>query len=604
MREHGTKKDTTSPELRVHGKPENASFQVIVLGSNGGPREDNISGLLVRSPQSEWRKGSVIAVDAGAHLASITRILERDMPRSSEKLPAADHKTVLKHGPFAGIKFPNISAKANALYIFRELLHSVLITHPHLDHLAGIAINTPALEYGREAKAIVALPSTIDAIKNHIFNDWIWPNLSDEGHGVGFVTYRRLIEGGNPRLGAGQARGYVNVCDGLATKCWSVSHGKCHRRSHSLAHQRGDSFGWAANDYSFPARRMSRISDHDHGYFAAVAHQQVHNAGAYTPIAGSTQPGPPTPGAHAGQPSSAIDGGHMFEPVSSSAFFIRNDDTGDELLIFGDTEPDSVSLSPRNHIVWEDAAAKIVSGNLKAIFIECSYDDSVRDSDLYGHLCPRHLIAELRWLANLVISAKKHVGSTLKEDGETSFVSPAPELHLPSADAKRKRKRGVNGDLSATPETASAEFAMPLSPRPLQSGYVGTRAGSGTRRKTSHVSMPETKSATGDRTDTPQRGRSVQSSGSGPSMNVPAGAAGLGVGHPPNLSTSGVPSIPSQKLDEPLKGLSVHIIHVKESMMDGPAPGTVILEQLRAQSADAGLGVVFDVTDCGESIWI
>lgn len=619
MRDHGPKKDT-GVELRVHGKPDNASFQVIVLvsqcycsatsrllcnlpliylqGSTGGPREDNITGLLVRSPQAEWRKGSVIAVDAGAHLASMVRILEQYMPISSEKLPTRGQTTVLKTGPFAGIKFPHISAKANALYIFRELLHSVLITHPHLDHISGMAINTPALEYGREAKAIVALPSTIDAIKNHIFNDSIWPNLSDEGHGVGFVTYRRLIEGGNPRLGAGEARGYVNVCDGLATKCWSVSHGKCHRRSHSLSHTRGDSFGWGAQDYSFPSRRMSRISDHEHGYFAAVAHQQAHNAGAYAPMGSMSQPGPPTPGIHGSQPASAIDGSHMFEPVSSSAFFIRNDTTGDELLIFGDIEPDTVSLSPRNHIVWEDAAHKFAAGHLKAIFIECSYDDSVRDADLYGHLCPRHLIAELRFLAERVLQTRKATGHTLKEEADGTTVptiqTQPPEIHLPSLDAKRKRKRPLNGDLSKTPEVAPHEFATPPSPRPLQSGHVGAKSpgGSSTRRKTSHHSVPEY--ATQQRAETPTRKRSVQfAAGTGPLLSIP-----------PSGGFAAYPGGTNKKLDEPLKGLTVHIIHVKDTMLDGPSPGTVILEELRTQDKEAGLGVVFDVTACGESVWV
>jgi cAMP phosphodiesterase len=531
------------------------------------------------------------------------------MPQHSETVAPAGHTTVLKDGPFAGIKFPYISAKANALYIFRELLHSVLITHPHLDHLSGIAVNTPALEYGREAKAIVALPSTIDAIKNHIFNDWIWPNLSDEGHGVGFVTYRRLIEGGNPRLGAGEARGYVNVCDGLATKCWSVSHGKCHRRNHShLSHQRGDSFGWPANDYSFPSRRLSRISDHDHGYFAAVAaQQQAQNAGAYTPFGHPSQTGPPTPGLHASQPASAVDGSHMFEPVSSSAFFIRNDATGDELLIFGDIEPDTVSSAPRNHIVWDDAASKFVAGHLKAIFIECSYDDSVRDADLYGHLCPRHLVAELRFLANCVISVKKQLGHTLTEETDRPTTIKSPDVQAPilaAADAKRKRKRPVNGDLTTTPEVHPTDFATPPSPRPLQSGYVGTRSGSsGTRRKTSHASQPETRSEREHLPPAP-RGRSVQFSGSGPSLNVPAGT-GTGNGPPPPpFPSSGAGAIPPRKLDEPLKGLSVHVIHVKDTMMDGPAPGDIILAEIKEQAAAAGLGCLFDVASCGESIWI
>ena len=277
-----------------------------------------MTGLLVRAPQSEWRKGSLIAVDAGSHLASIVRILQRDMPRVSEDIPPRGHSRTLDHGPFQDIKFPHISARANALHIFRELLHSVLITHPHLDHLSAIAINTPALEYGREAKAIFALPSTLDAIKNHIFNDFIWPNLSDEGHGAGFITYRRLIEGGNPRLGHGESRGYVSVCDGLTAKCWSVSHGKCRHRGHSISHQRGDSFGYGGNDYNFPSRRMSRISD-DHGYFASMSHPPPHNH-TYPGGPGSQAP---TPGVHGSQAPAGVDGGQMFDAVTSSRFLYQ-----------------------------------------------------------------------------------------------------------------------------------------------------------------------------------------------------------------------------------------------------------------------------------------
>ena len=613
------------------------SANTIKQGASGGPREDNVTGLLVRATQSEWRKGSLIAVDAGAHLASIIRILQQDMPRTSEKLPEPGHKQTLDHGPFQGIKFPHISAKANALYVFRELLHSVLITHPHLDHMSGICMNTPALEYGREAKAIYGLPSTIDAIKNHIFNDWIWPNLSDEGHGVGFVTFRRLIEGGNPRLGFGEARGYINVCEGLATKCWSVSHGKCHRRSHSVSHHRGESFGWGGNDYNF-SRRMSRMSD-DHGYFAALD-QQRHNVGGYTP-GGPTQMPPPTPGHHAGsQPQSAVDSSHMFEPVSSSAYFIRNDENGKELLIFGDVEPDSVSMSPRNHIVWDDAASKIVHGSLKAIFIECSYDDSVRNEDLYGHLCPRHLIAELTFLAHSVMQIKKHqpqaaAGKEI-ETVETNMTLAQPP-HRSDMKRTRKRKHGLdNGDLSTTPELASTDFATPPSPPPLHSSYVGARSTSSGRRKTSHPTVPvsapldahrvasETISdKPSSRLATPSRGRSVQFQAPGnPSMTIPSGGVGSTSPrvhphmHPlattipapaqPQNSTQGTQAaaLPKEKLPEPLKGLTVHIIHVKDTLMDGPSPGDVILQQLRALGKESGLGVEFDVCSWGESIWV
>ncbi|KAI1609361.1 3',5'-cyclic-nucleotide phosphodiesterase [Exophiala viscosa] len=592
-------------ELRVLGQKDGASFQVIVLGSSGGPREDNVTGLLVRTPQTEWGKSSMIAVDAGSHLANIIRILERHMPISSEDLPPKGYSRILEEGPFAGIRFPHISAKANGLHIFREILHAFLITHPHIDHLSGMAINTPALEYGREAKAIVALPSTIDAIKNHIFNDWLWPNLSDEGNGVGFVTYRRLIEGGNVRLGSGEARGYVNVCDGLATKCWGISHGKCHfRRRQSSSHQHNDSFGWGASDYNFPSRRMSRISDSE--YLAALT-QQTQVAGGYSQGTPQMSMGgaPMTP-AVSNLPGTMLDPNHMFEPVSSSAFFIRNDTTGNEILIFGDVEPDSVSMSPRNHTVWDDAAGKIVSGVLKAIFIECSYDDSVRNEDLYGHLCPRHLIAELSFLAKCVINkSKQHsdqdfngVGARF---GEPEFAVPDMSMRQPPTpgDLKKKRKRALNGDLATTPELGPTNFDSVPSPQPpLPGSYVGTRVGSSTRRKVSreanNLAQPS---------PTFGRGRSVQFQPGSGSPSLVASApphAGTAANHSHSQSMSSQ----RERFPEPLKGVAVHVIHVKDTLMDGPSPGDIILGQLRAQGEDAGLGVSFDVTHHGDSIWL
>jgi len=641
MREQHAQREALD-RLRELGKKHGASFQVIVLGSSGGPREDNVTGLLVRAPQTEWRKSSMIAVDAGSHLANIIRILERQMPSASETLPPKDYSLVLDEGPFAGIRFPNISAKANGLHIFRQILHAFLITHPHLDHLSAMAINTPALEYGREAKAIVALPSTIEAIKNHIFNDWLWPNLSDEGNGVGFVTYRRLIEGGNPRLGSGESRGYVNVCDGLATKCWSVSHGKCQRRRQSISgHQHSDSFGYSGGDYTFPSRRMSRISDVSHDYFAAVAQQQQQQQQATQPYLGgasqlgiSMPSGSITPGVAGVPPALSMDPNHMFEPVGSSAFFIRNDVTGNEILIFGDVEPDSVSMSPRNHTVWEDAALKVVSGALKAIFIECSYDDSVRNEDLYGHLCPRHLIAELSFLAKSVMNRRKQQADPSVTSVEAAGVTQGanaslsvPDLSMRQpptpAELKRKRKRAaMNGDsnLATTPELPPTGFdgasGLPSPMQPLaSSAYVGTRAASHvhghahahahahTRRRTSREATANA-STPGAPLIPGGRGKAVQfQPGPDSSGQIQASTGGHhdhghGHGHLHSLS------LPRDKLAEPLLGITVHIIHVKDTLMDGPSPGDVIVQQLRAQGDEAGLGVEFNVTKGGDSIWI
>ena len=72
------KDETAGSNVGLHGlRP---ALQVIFLGSGGGPSEENVTGFLVHSVASDWAEGSLLAVDAGSHLAAITRILERDFP--------------------------------------------------------------------------------------------------------------------------------------------------------------------------------------------------------------------------------------------------------------------------------------------------------------------------------------------------------------------------------------------------------------------------------------------------------------------------------------------------------------------------------------------
>lgn len=193
----------------------------------------------------------MIAIDAGTLLAGIIRTLERYKTE-----PSDGGKFVMKDGPFAGLVLPSKTPRANSAHIFREILGAVLITHPHLDHISGLAINTPMLEAGSGPKAVTALPSVVAAIKNHMFNDVIWPNLSDEDGGAGLLTYHRFVEGGNPRFGRWETRGYVGACNGLLTKCLSVSHGRCRQRYQSESHQRVGSAVFA-DPLMVPSRAIS-----------------------------------------------------------------------------------------------------------------------------------------------------------------------------------------------------------------------------------------------------------------------------------------------------------------------------------------------------------
>lgn len=148
-----------------------------------------------------------------------------------------------------------------------------------------------------------------------------------------------------------------------------------------------------------------------------------------------------------------------FTSFESSAFFLRDQYTGAEIIIFGDVEPDSVSVNPRNQIVWEMAAPKVASGQLRAIFIECSFTNAVDDLYLFGHLCPRHLIQELDTLATLVAREK---GMTYpaaikrKREGSSDQIIGQPS---PKWRAKDKGKGALSQGIKRATKLGDAESA-------------------------------------------------------------------------------------------------------------------------------------------------
>ena len=524
-----------------------------------------MTGLLVRSTATNWAKGSILAVDAGTHLAAVIRVFQEHLPEAtpvpvepSDFVASTTNRSVrsrasstqasrairhsnsvggldsnggatpsqqidggaplrcLTSGPFADLEVPFESVKANAAYFMRNLISTYLITHPHLDHISGFAINTASFQHTSRPKRIAALPATIDAIKTHIFNDIIWPNMSDEDGGVGFVSYMRLVEGGNIQFGDGESRGYIEVCDGLAVKCWSVSHGQCMRK------HRGHGSTSGSTHEAFEQAASRRASQH-----------------AITPL-----------GTQNGQGY-----GDIMRPIDSSAFFLRDDHTGNEVLIFGDVEPDSLSLSPRTGQVWSDAATKIVSGLLTGILIECSYDNSQSDETLFGHLAPRHLIAELKVLAEKVLALRP------------------PSEHEQRVTSGRKRKRLSNG--LRTHEQAEAE-----SPR-TRRGRTPSQ-GRKTRRQTVSPATPAT--LLSEDSEMARPGKEL-------TLNIPESIEETAKAY--GLLNGG-----------PLEGLQVIIIHVKETLKDGPPPEESILAQLEQAEKEVGLGCSFAISKAGTSIWL
>ncbi|KAF4631802.1 hypothetical protein G7Y89_g6326 [Cudoniella acicularis] len=482
-------------------QPRPPRIQVIILGAGGGPLEDNTTAFLVRSIATGWKKGSMLAVDAGTHLASIAKIIEKHLPADTDAGP--QRPLVLTSGPFKGLELPAVKASTNAGHITHTMIDTFLITHPHIDHISGFVVST-ASGGGTRPKRLAGLPSTIEAFKNHIFNNIIWPNLSDENNGAGLVTYMRMVDGGSPAIGTGGGKGYVELCDGLSVKTLSVSHGTC-------------------------------IENHVHrGSNAGLEDSRGHSVASQFPVLprsnSASNLGPTdTP---------RLDNRKDACVVESSAYFIRDVETGREVIIFGDVEPDSISLSARNKNVWKEAAPKISSGKLGAILIECSYDDSRNEKDLYGHLAPRYLIEELKNLA-----AELYMFNFQKEN--------------------KKRKRLGNGHNPDGTRRRSSRISLdrhsPISPM-TRPNLPGTRLSG----ESIGVQMEESEVPPFDGTSISLRGR----------------------------------------VDQPLKGLKIVIIHLKDTLNDGPDLGTTILRELCEYEEEARLGCEFSIAKFGESVFV
>ncbi|WP_246439999.1 MBL fold metallo-hydrolase [Rhabdobacter roseus] len=133
--------------LRAQG-----TFRVVPLGTKGGLDESNLSAyLLAPAGRSDY-----LCLDAGTLYHGLQKAVER--------------------GTFSG----------PAHQVLREQVKGYLISHAHLDHLAGMISNAP----DDANKAIYALPSCLEIIRDHYFNGQSWPNFGDSGQPPVLRKYR------------------------------------------------------------------------------------------------------------------------------------------------------------------------------------------------------------------------------------------------------------------------------------------------------------------------------------------------------------------------------------------------------------------------------
>lgn len=153
------------------------SFKIIPLGVHGGLEENNLSSYIVANKNGN----NYIALDAGT--------LHAGMQKIGKKYFGKDASSAI-----------------------RENISAYFISHPHLDHLAGLIQNAPS----DSKKTIYGLPFTINAIAKHYFSWESWANFGDIGETPQLKKYHlQEMSIGTPVL---------DSLSGLTIKAFPLSH--------------------------------------------------------------------------------------------------------------------------------------------------------------------------------------------------------------------------------------------------------------------------------------------------------------------------------------------------------------------------------------------
>lgn len=128
---------------RLQAQMTKPAFDVVPLGVKGGLDESNLSAYLIGATSQQ----AYACVDAGTVRSGIEKGLAKN------------------------------SLTGTVSAVLKNRIKAYLISHPHLDHVAGLIINSP----DDTAKTIYALPFTNKTLQEKYFTWQSWANFGDAG---------------------------------------------------------------------------------------------------------------------------------------------------------------------------------------------------------------------------------------------------------------------------------------------------------------------------------------------------------------------------------------------------------------------------------------
>jgi 3',5'-cyclic-nucleotide phosphodiesterase len=129
------------------------AFELVVLGDKGGIQDGNLSAFLLRSLNEQY----YVSLDAGTLVNGIN--------------------IAHQHNAFSDLALIQDPQWNTTGTILRHHVKGYLISHGHLDHVAGLLISSPE----DSAKPIYALPSVNQTLLDSYFNWQAWANFTNKG---------------------------------------------------------------------------------------------------------------------------------------------------------------------------------------------------------------------------------------------------------------------------------------------------------------------------------------------------------------------------------------------------------------------------------------
>ncbi|KAI5950680.1 PDE1 [Candida theae] len=356
------------------------SFEITFLGASGGPLEGNTCSLLLKSTdvtyselleletgaESEGGNSNsnsnsssssnsnsntyktnteeLLCIDAGSGMGKLTEIIYQESKYhqsacnllnyyfDSEPIDYYYHQDVKRIEPFVNFNEYNTITYSKLLF---NKLNNFLITHPHLDHVSSLVINSAGFTVNNPPKQVYGSKYTINSLQQHYFNGIVWPNMPSFD----------ILELAPLEFDITHKIGNYDV------QMFPVSHGELNM----IESKKG---GRHSSITTIPA------GVNETHYTMASTHRK----------------------------SSDPDVHHY----QSTSFLISKNDA--YLLVFGDFESDMVSKLQRNLKIWQSVAPLVLGHKLKGVVLECSNAKETDPNKLYGHLTPKHVIYELNQL--------------------------------------------------------------------------------------------------------------------------------------------------------------------------------------------------------------